>query len=320
MDLDNLKPKVIVVCGPTASGKTAFAIELAEALNGEIISADSMQVYRYMDIGTAKPTAEERLRIPHHMIDVVDPDEPFDAEKYTAMARGAIAGTRTRNLIPFVAGGTGLYIKALVHGLFQLPPMDTEIRVQLKAEAEALGIHSLYQRLTRLDPESAARIHRNDTYRILRALEVYELTGRPLSEFQHTHRFGDSPFDVLKIGLRMEREILYQRIDRRVDAMVDAGLVEEVKGLLDRGYTADLKSMQSIGYRHMGDYLQGRTPWDEAVRTLKRDTRRFAKRQMTWFRADPDIIWMNPEHITSASRLVRKFLNKTAPCGKCPGP
>jgi len=309
MDRQNRKPKIVVICGPTASGKTAFAIDLGEALKGEIISADSMQVYRQMDIGTAKPTADELSRVAHHMIDVVNPDEPFDAERYASMARSAVTDILSRNLTPFVAGGTGLYIKTLVHGLFQTRPMDMEIRNRLKREAETLGIHSLYRRLTRLDPDTAARIHRNDLYRILRALEIHELTGRPLSEFHRAHGFGGSPFDVFKIGLHMDRETLYGRIDRRVDAMIDAGLVEEVRGLMDGGYPADLKSMQSIGYRHMGAYLSGQMPWEEVVRTLKRDTRRYAKRQLTWFGREEDIRWVDPEQPGDVVRSVERFLN-----------
>ena len=297
-----------MICGPTASGKTAFAIEVALAFSGEIVGADSMQIYRYMDVGTAKPTPEERSKVHHHMIDVADPDEPFDAEKYASSARRVIEGLHSGKHLPVVAGGTGLYIKALTQGLFTMPRIDSDIRKGLKAIAEQKGISALHDRLQRQDPASAARIHRNDVHRILRALEVYEHTGKPLSELQQIHRFSDRPFRVNKIGLRMERERLYQRIDRRTDRMIDAGLLDEVRGLVERGYAPELKSMQSIGYRHMCDYLLGRITWEEAVRTLKRDTRRYAKRQMTWFRADPEIRWMDPEDLSSAISLVKQFL------------
>ena len=312
METGNRKPKIVVVCGPTASGKTAAAVALAEVFGGEIIGADSMQVYRTMDIGTAKPTPEECARVPHHMIDIVDPDEPFDAERYTVMAREADAEIRSRDLNPVVAGGTGLYIKAFIHGLFQQPPVDRRIKDRLKSEAETLGIHALHDRLVRLDPETAARTHPNDAYRILRALEVIEASGHPLSEYHSVHRFRDRPFDVFKIGLHLDRETLYERINRRAEAMVDNGLLQEVSRLLDRGYPADLKSMQSLGYRHMAAYLQGRSTLDEAVRTLKRDTRRYAKRQMTWFRADTDIVWINPENIRDTYRSIRSFFQSPA--------
>jgi tRNA dimethylallyltransferase len=302
------KPKIVVICGPTAVGKTSFAIELAEAAGGEIVSADSMQVYRQMDIGTAKPTGDELSRMAHHMIDVANPDEPFDAEKYASMAREAVNDILARHRTPFVAGGTGLYIKTLVHGLFRTRPMEMEIRNRLKKEAEAVGTHSLHRRLVRLDSAAAARIHPNDLYRVLRALEVLELTGRPLSEFHRAHAFAGSPFNVFKIGLCLERKTLYGRIDRRVDAMIDDGFVEEVRGLIDQGYPVSLKSMQSIGYRHMGAYLSGHMPWQEAVRTMKRDTRRYAKRQLTWFGKETDIQWANPERPDDVSPQLERFL------------
>ena len=302
------KPKIIIVCGPTGLGKTAAAIELAQIFNGEIVGADSMQVYRHMDIGTAKPTKAEQSRVRHHMIDIVDPDEPFDAARYARTARGTIAGILDRGVRPFVVGGTGFYIKALLHGLFQSPPAEAGIRERLKAEEEARGIDFLYRRLQALDTDASASIHPNDAYRIRRALEVRESTGTPISALHRDHRFSDQPFDGLVLGLRMERAILYERIDRRVDHMVRAGLLKEVEGLLNSGYSPDLKPMQSIGYRHMIDYIQGNTDWDETIRLFKRDTRRYAKRQLTWFRRDSSVLWDSPENLSAMCQQIESFL------------
>jgi len=302
------KPKVIVICGPTGIGKTAVGIRLAEKLGGEIISADSMQVYRHMDIGTAKPTADEQSRIFHHMIDIVDPDEDFDAVRFAEIARDKVRQLHQRGVMPVVAGGTGLYIKALLQGLFPSHPVDPQIRERLTREAAENGSGSLYDRLKQVDPDTAERLHPNDSYRIIRALETIESTGRSISEHQQGHGFADEPFDALKIGLQMERQKLYDRIDRRVDLMLGAGFVDEVQKLLDMGYSADLKSMQSIGYRHIAAFIEGSLSRDECVRTLKRDTRRFAKRQFTWFGADQQIQRYEPDQVNEVVGLVKKFL------------
>jgi tRNA dimethylallyltransferase len=303
-----VKPNVIVICGPTALGKTSIAIDLARTFNGEIVGADSMQIYRNMNIGTAKPTPYEQSRVPHHMIDIVDPDEPFDARRFAIMAHEKIMDLHARRVTPFVIGGTGLYIKALLHGLFEAMPADRDVRARLKQEAEIHGTGFLHKRLSQQDSATAKRIHPNDTYRILRALEVYELTGKPITELQSEHRFTDKPFRVVKIGLHIDRDIIYDRINHRVDAMIDSGLVDEVKGLLGMGYSADLKSMQSIGYRHMVDFIEGHSSWEEALRTLKRDTRRYAKRQLTWFKADSAIVWKEPGQLKEIRRTIEKFL------------
>jgi tRNA dimethylallyltransferase len=302
------KPKVIVICGPTGVGKTAVGIQLAEKLDGEIISADSMQIYRYMDIGTAKPTADEQTRIIHHLIDIVDPDEDFDAVRFAKMAREKVMQLYQRGVTPLVVGGTGLYIKALLQGLFQSNPVDPEIRERLKKEAAEFGSSALYERLKQVDPDTADRLHPNDSYRITRALETIESTGRSISEHQQEHGFTDEPFNALKICLQVDRQTLYDRIDQRVDLMIEAGFVDEVKKLLGMGYSADLKSMQSIGYRQMVEFIGGRLSWDECVRTLKRDTRRFAKRQFTWFGADHQIKWYEPDQLDEIVRLVEGFL------------
>lgn len=304
------KPSIVVVCGPTGIGKTTTAIAIAQAQGGEIIGADSMQIYRRMDIGTAKPNAAERARAVHHLVDVVDPDEDFDAALFAGMAGRVITELSGRGVLPVVAGGTGLYIKALTRGLFESAAGDPDIRAGLRAEADEKGAAALFGELEKVDPQAAARIHPNDTYRVLRALEVHAATGRPLSRLQAAHAFADEKYRCLKIGLTMDREKLYARIDQRVDAMLAAGLEGEVRNLLDMGYAPELKAMQSIGYRHMTAYISGQMDWEAMVATLKRDTRRYAKRQFTWFRADPQMRWFEPGETEKILELVRRFLER----------
>jgi len=303
------KPKLIILAGPTAVGKTASAIELAKALRGEILGADSMQIYRYMDIGTAKPTHQERAQAPHHLIDIRDPDQPFDAFQYVQEARKVIDYVVRRRKIPLVVGGTGLYIKALLGGIFEMAAVDEGIREQLRRMTESEGTDALYARLKACDPKTAARLQPNDTYRVLRALETFEATGVPITEHQRAHGFQDAPYHVFKIGLSIERDALYDRINRRVDAMVAEGFPREVQTLLDMGYSEELKSMQSIGYRHMVDFIRGRTSRDAATALMKRDTRRYAKRQMTWFKADSHFQWMEPSEIQNAVDMAEAFLH-----------
>jgi tRNA dimethylallyltransferase len=308
-DMTNKKPSIIVICGPTGIGKTSAGIETAEIFGGEIISADSMQIYKYLDIGTAKPTKQETQRVLHHMVDIIDPDEDFSAAKFASMGIEIINRLEKENKVPFVVGGTGLYIKALVHGLFDAEPAaDSDFKIFLKEHAKVYGTEFLYNKLKKLDPEAANKIHPNDTFRIIRAFEVFESTGISISEHQKKHGFLENRFNVLKIGLNVERETLYRQIEKRVDLMIEAGFADEVKRLLDMNYSANLKSMQSIGYRHMIDHITGSTTLDEAVRTLKQDTRRFAKRQLTWFNADPDIIWVRPDQVKDIKALVEKFI------------
>ena len=310
MYFKGVKPKVIVICGPTALGKTSTAIHLAKHFDGEIIGADSMQIYRQMDIGTAKPTIDEQARVKHHMINFIDPNEHFDARTYAILSREKIMELHEQKIIPFVVGGTGLYIKALLHGLFKTEASDSDIRGRLKAEVQSFGSTYLYKRLCRQDPDTATKIHPNDTYRIMRALEVYELTGKTLAKFHQEHGFRDSPFVALKIGLHIRREMLYKRINKRVEIMINSGFIDEVKRLLAMGYSTELKSMQSIGYRHIVNFIEDHCTWDETVRMLKRDTRRYAKRQMTWFKADPEVIWKEPEALEDIKELIKKFLQE----------
>ena len=310
--LDPKKPKIIVIAGPTASGKTGLAVALAVSLGGEIINADSMQVYRYMDVGTAKPTLEERRGVIHHLLDVVDPDEDFNAAMYRQMALPLAKGICAKNIPCFIVGGTGLYIRSLLGGLVELPPSDPLLRARLNLECDQKGATKLHQKLAGLDPERAESIHPNDRFRIIRALEIIQQTCRPASHLMKQHRFGNQEFLALKLCLQVEKEQLYDRINERSETMIDCGLVEETKRLMKKGYGPHLKSMTAIGYRHIHKYLQGEWSLQKATETLKRDTRRYAKRQMTWFRAEPDIIHMDPEDETLAANRIRDFLAESA--------
>ncbi len=300
--------KIITICGPTGIGKTAFSIELARQFSGEIIGADSMQIYKFMDIGTAKPTREETEQIPHHLIDFLDPAQNFDAGKYAQMAASAVQNLSDRNRTCLVAGGTGLYIRALIFGLFRSRPICEQTIEQLTNEAEQQGSFHLHARLADCDPVAAKKIHPHDTFRIVRALEVFQTTGQPISSRQDHHGFTQPRFHSLTIGLSMDRDLLYKRINRRVDIMMEQGFLAEVEKLLDLGYGLDLKSMRSIGYRHIGLYLTGQLSFAEAMRLFKRDTRRYAKRQFTWFRKEPGIIWTEPSKVEETAEMVRNFL------------
>lgn len=302
------RPKLLVICGPTASGKSGLAIRLARELDAEIVNADSMQVYRGMDIGTAKPTPEQRSGIPHHLIDVADPDHPFSAAEFAEAADTAIGDIAARGKRVIVAGGTGLYIRALLKGLVDSPSGAGDIRRELQAEAHELGNQAMLERLALVDPELAARIHPNNRVRIIRALEVYRLTGIPLSRHQQAHGFGIRRYESLQIGIRVERGELYRRIDERVEQMVHEGLLEEVRGLVAAGYGRDLKAMRAIGYKEAAACLAGEYGLDEAIRLIQRDTRRYAKRQLTWFNADPDILWLEySENFATISQHAIEF-------------
>jgi tRNA dimethylallyltransferase len=305
---NSIKPKVIVICGPTGVGKTSLSLLLAREFNGWIIGADSMQIYKFMNIGTAKPSDEERSRIPHYMIDIVHPDEPYDAARYAREAREAILNICRHGRIPVVVGGTGFYIKALLHGLCEASPADESIRKKLNQQFDIYGKKWLYDRLVDCDPDAAAHIHPNDAYRIIRALEIYETAGIPASEYQRQHGFKDQPFEVLKIGLCLDRQALYDRINARVIQMISQGLLDEVKTLLQMGFTQALKPMQAIGYQHMLDFIHGRMNWEETVSTLMRDTRRYAKRQLTWFKKEREIMWKTPDLQNEIQSMVGLFI------------
>jgi tRNA dimethylallyltransferase len=306
--IGNRRPKVVIVAGPTASGKSSLGVQLALDLDGEIINADSMQVYRGMDIGTAKPTLEDQRGIPHHLLDVVDPDEEFNAAIYRSMALPVVGGIGARGTLCLIVGGTGMYIKSLLVGLFNCPPTDPELRESLRRECEASGSNRLHERLNRLDPEWASKIHPNDKVRITRALEIVHLTNSRPSDLIKEHGFGDRSLTALKLCLEVDRGQLYSRINERSAAMVEAGLTEETETLLAKGYSPDLKPMKAIGYRHMVKYLHGDWSLAEAIHNLQRDTRRYAKRQLTWFKADPEVIWINPEDFHIVLHHVRDFI------------
>ena len=285
------RPRVVILLGPTGVGKSKFAIEWAEELGGEIISADSMQVYRYMDIGTAKPTLDDQKKVRHHLIDLVTPDQPFHAALYRTLGRKTIDQLFENKKPIWIVGGTGLYIKTLTQGLFSSPKIDPRVRENLRGEAKEKGGDALYGRLKRVDSKTAFHLHPNDLFRVIRALEVFDSTGVPISFYREQHRFGERPYVTLKIGLEKNRDMLYRRIEERVDQMVEKGFLGEVAGLMEMGYGRELKPMQSLGYKQMVQFLVKEIGWDEAVRRMKRDTRHYAKRQWSWFKADPEVHW-----------------------------
>jgi len=302
---------LVVICGPTAVGKTDVSIKVAEQLSGEIVSCDSMQVYKYMDIGTAKPSIIQRETVPHHLIDVVTPDEDFNVAKFQELAEAAISDITSRGRIPVLVGGTGLYIKAVVDGfLFPWEGASDEIRESLEEEAAQKGSNVLHARLEEVDPQAARKIHPNDARRIIRALEVYVTTGRPISEmWREGRRKKKARFDrLVMVGLVRERPILYERIDRRCDQMIELGLVEETRKLLEQGYSGTLTSGQALGYKEIVRHLEGKCSLDEAVELIKRDTRRYAKRQLTWFRTDPRIEWLDMGLFEAKEEAARSIM------------
>ena len=290
------KKPLIVLTGPTAVGKTALSIQLARRIGGEIISADSMQVYRHMDIGTAKIRLEEMDGVPHHLIDILEPTEDFNVVRFQALARAAAEDIYSRGKIPIVAGGTGFYIQALLNDIdFTQIDENTQFREEMERLAAEQGAEVLHERLRAVDPESAEAIHANNVKRVIRALEFYHQNGTPISEHNEEQKQQTSPYNLAYFVLTAPREILYERIDRRVDQMMEEGLLEEVKSLRERGCHRGMVSMQGLGYKEILAYLEGEYPLEEAVRILKRDTRHFAKRQLTWFRREQDVIWVDKE-------------------------
>lgn len=298
------KIKLLVVAGPTGSGKSALALRLAEAVGAEIVNADSMQIYRGLDIGTAKPSAEELARVPHHLVSFVSPEANFSASDFRREAAAVIEDIQRRGRKAIVVGGTGLYIRALLEGLVDSPEGDPELRRQFEGRSG----EELLQQLGEVDPETAARLHPNDRVRIVRALEVFAQTGRPISAFRSEHGFAERHYESMKIAIRVEREELYRRLNLRVDQMLRDGLVAEVAGLLAAGYSRELKALRSIGYKEIAAHLAGELALDEAVELIKRDTRRYAKRQMTWFSRENDIYWLEyPESFATIQEHVIEF-------------
>lgn len=306
------RPPVVVVTGPTGSGKTELAIALAERFEGEIVNADSMQVFRYMDIGTAKPSPVERRRVPHHLFDVADPDENYSAGRYAKEARMAAAAIHERGHVVFLTGGTGLYIRAFLDGLIETGNVDRALRDRLENEqrraAEDGDPTRLHRRLKEFDADAAERIHPNDVRRTVRALEILQQSGRTASSVREAHGFRDRPFKVLHLSIDPGREVLAERIDRRAESMIKGGLLQEVRELRERGYTADLRPMQAIGYRHIQPVVDGSDTLANALEAIKIDTRRFARRQRTWIRAVPDVHWHDPREPEAVLERVGRFL------------
>jgi tRNA dimethylallyltransferase len=295
--------RIICVCGPTAVGKTKYAIELAKAVNGEVVSADSMQLYKFMDIGSAKPTAEEQAEVRHHLVDFVDPRDGFSVAEYQAAAKAAINDIFSRGKVPVISGGTGLYISSLIYEMdFAGAPRDDCFRERLEGLAKERGNEYVHGLLRELDPEAAERIHPNNLKKLIRAIEVAESTGRGIPAFEESFRpSGD--YEYALIGLMRDRQELYDRIDRRVDLLVEMGLEEEIKRLLEMGLTADDISMKGIGYKEIIGYFNGEYDFDEAVRLVKRNTRHYAKRQMTWLRRYEEMHWVNLSELDETAAM-----------------
>lgn len=308
---EKMKKPLIVIAGPTASGKTKISIELAKRIHGEIISGDSMQVYKYMDIGTAKPTKEEIDGVPHYLIDEIDPKEDFSVAIFQQKAKEYMKKIYENHHIPILAGGTGFYIQALVYDInFMETNVDVEYRNRLQELANAEGNDYIHQMLKKVDPVSAATIHPNNLKRVIRALEYYHQTHEPISKHNEREKAKESPYHTAFFCLTMDRDTLYRRIDQRVDLMIQSGLVDEVKGLLDKGYSPHLVSMQGLGYKELVQYLEGKISLEEAIYIIKRDTRHFAKRQLTWFRRQEDPYWIDVEAMDfDIEKIVLNMIN-----------
>lgn len=303
-----MKARLLVIAGPTASGKSDLALNLAEHLDGEIICADSLTVYRGLNIGSAKPTPEQRQRIPHHLLDICEPTDPFTASDFRTAAATAILEITGRGKRPILAGGTGLYLRSLLRGLNKAPGEDPVVREQLTKRAEQEGGEVLLAELARFDPETAQRLHPNNMLRIIRAIEVFLCTGIPLSHFHAEHRFSETPYNTLQFCLELPRQLLYERIDQRVETMLANGLQEEVEQLLRQGIPADCKPLQAIGYKEVIGHLQGAFDKPEMIRLIKRNTRHFAKRQLTWFRSEPAMQWVAyPENSATIASAATTF-------------
>jgi tRNA dimethylallyltransferase len=306
----NKMPKIplIVICSPTATGKSHLALQLAQSAGAEILNADSLQVYRYMDIGTAKPTRKEREKVAHHLIDVVNPDEEYNAAVYSEQARAIIENLAREGKPVFVVGGTGLYIRALLQGIIATPPVDENIRKYYKELRDRHGREYVFGLLQKRDPQAALHINPNDSVRVIRALEVLDQSGQSIIALQQKHLFADCPYSVCKIGLRVERDELKKRINLRTSQMVEAGLLDEVRGLLAKGYSEKLKPLQSLGYKQMIDFIGKRQSWEQTLDSINRETWQYAKRQMTWFGADKTINWFRPEETEEIESKIEDFL------------
>ena len=305
-----MKEPLIVLTGPTASGKTALSIELAKAIGGEIISADSMQVYRQMDIGTAKIRPEEMEGIPHYLVDVLEPDDPFNVVVFQQMAKAAMKKIRENGHIPIIVGGTGFYIQAILNDIDFKENEDDGYRSHLEAMAASDGgPERLYEMLKEVDPESTEKIHCHNAKRVIRALEYFHQTGQKISEHNEQESRKESPYNFAYFVLNRPREVLYERIDQRVDQMMEEGLVQEVRKLKDRGYDRSLVSMQGLGYKEILAFFDGELSLEEAVYILKRDTRHFAKRQLTWFKRERDVLWLDQSKYDSRGAILADMIH-----------
>lgn len=307
-----MERNVILIVGPTAVGKSRLAILLAEMVGGEIISADSRQIYKFMDIGTAKPSPQERVRVPHYFIDIKYPNEYYNAGEFGREGRAKIEEIFQRGKTPVVVGGSGLYIKSLVDGFFQGAVSDRETKKNLQKKADRFGLEKLYQYLLEVDETAAQKIHPHDRQRIIRALEVYEITGIPISQL-HKEQKREINFTPKFFGLQRDKKELYHLIEKRVDQMLAAGLVAEVENLLAMGYSEDLNSMQTVGYQEIIDYLKGAKGLQEAVQAIKKNTRNYAKRQMTWFRKEKRIRWLNLNEQSDFEKIAATIVNAATP-------
>ena len=310
--MDENKIPLLVIAGPTASGKTALAVEMAKLYNGEVISADSMQIYKGLNIATAKPTAEEMQGIPHHLIDFLEPDEPFSVADYVSLASQKIKEVRSRGHLPIICGGTGLYISSLVDNIiFDDTGSDPVIRARLEKQAEEEGAHALWSRLNEIDPETAAKVHENNLPRVIRALEVYEITGTKLSEHKQNSRREPSPYDACIIGLTAEnRQFLYDRIEKRVHIMAENGMVEECRQVWEKGGIAT--AGQAIGYKELVPYFEGKAGLDECLDKIILETRHYAKRQLTWFRRVDNISWVKIDNFDDLKKFIENVQNIVA--------
>jgi tRNA dimethylallyltransferase len=300
--------KVIVIFGPTASGKTKLSIDIAKYVNGEIISADSMQIYKNMNIGTAKPTEEERCGIPHYLIDEILPSEEFSVAKYKELATKYIREIHERGKVPIIVGGTGLYINSVIENIdFSDTICDWDLRKELQEEARIHGNQYVHDKLKDIDKEAASKIHANDTKRVIRAIEVYKHTNKTITQHNEISKLKPSEFEFIKIGLTMERSFLYDRINKRVDIMIKDGLVEEVKELIKTGFDKYKISMQAIGYKEIISWIKGEITYEEAIELIKRDSRRYAKRQITWFKRVEDTIWVDYHEYEGNREFFKKI-------------
>jgi tRNA dimethylallyltransferase len=307
------KVPFVIINSPTATGKTELAINLALEFGGEIISADSLQVYRYLDIGTAKPSKEQRNKVKHHLIDVVDPDEDFNAAIFAEQARIIIADLARQGKPVFVVGGTGLYIRALLRGIIETPTVDENIRNHYRQLRESQGKKYLYDLLQQRDADAAGKINPNDSVRVIRALEVLEQTGESISAIQKRHSFADCPYRTYKIGIQIDSKELKQRIVMRSEKMIAEGLLDEVKSILDRGYSSELKPLQSLGYKQMIGFIRKEYDWNHAINLINRNTWHYAKRQLTWFAADKEINWFKPDLAAEIRKNVEKYWKDCTP-------